>query len=85
MTVSLGQRPISAMFFNSCKQALLLGTNQLAIYQHQDEEIETQQLTSHTKPVTVVLYNDLFNQLVSAGMFFLFLVILSSCMFNHNL
>ncbi len=65
--VPLGPRPISAMYFNQTRQALLLGTNQLAVFEHREEDILSQVLYSHPSPLTVVLYNKLFHQVISGG------------------
>ena len=69
MSIPMGCRNVSAMFYNPAKQALILANNQLAIFQHQEEEIKSQRLTSHDHPVNFVLYNKLFNQVVSAGLY----------------
>ena len=65
--VPLGSREMSAVCFNWRHQALLMATNQLIVFEHKTCEIRTLHLTSHKKPINVILYNSLFNQIVSGG------------------
>lgn len=47
-------------------QVLLVGSNELALFEnHQDEEMQQRQV-SHEAPVTAALYNSLFNVVVSS-------------------
>ena len=65
--VPIGPRSISSVYFNIARQALVIANNNLAFFEHQEEEIKTQLMTSHAAPVTRVLYNSLFHQIVSGG------------------
>lgn len=47
-------------------QVLLIGSNELALFENnQDEELQQRQV-SHEMPVTCAIYNSLFNVVVSA-------------------
>ena len=65
--VPLGKRPIASAYFNEKRQALLLATNQVAVFEHKDTEVQLQQMQSHIEPVNIVLYNKLFQVAVSAS------------------
>ena len=65
--VPMGPRILSAGYFNTNRISLVLGSNQLALFEHQEEELLSLQLNSHGKPVNKVAYNSLFDQLVSGG------------------
>ena len=63
----LGARPISAAYFNEDRQSLIVGTNQLAFLEHEEEDVINDQITSHTSPSNVIIYNHLFDQLISGS------------------
>ena len=65
----IGSHPITTVFYNKKLQTLLLGSNMLAVLEKKSrwEASNTDdEPTSHTKPLCGALYNDLFNQVVSA-------------------
>ena len=65
--VPMGPRHINAAVFNSTRKALVLANNRLAMFEHQEHDLFSQQLVSHNTRVNHVLYNDLFHQVVSCG------------------
>ena len=58
---------MSATLLNQRRQSLVFATNALAILEHRAEEGRSTALASHAKPVTVVLFNPLFEQVVSVA------------------
>ena len=67
MFPGMGPRPFTGLFFNERRQALILGTTRLLSLEHCEEDLRTRKTISHLRPVTTVLYNPLFQQVVSAG------------------
>ena len=66
----IGTHQITTVFYNKKMQTLLLGSNTVAVLERKapEEAIATTEddQTSHPKPLCGALYNDLFNQVVSA-------------------
>lgn len=65
----VGAHPITTVFYNRKMQTLLLGSNTIAVLEKnkRSESNNTEdKSTSHPKPLCGALYNDLFNQVVSA-------------------
>ena len=60
-STQLGSRRLTTVHFNVRRQALLLATNVIGLIEHDTSDPRLSQLTSHTDPVNVVLYNHLFN------------------------
>ncbi|XP_067932501.1 WD repeat-containing protein on Y chromosome-like isoform X2 [Watersipora subatra] len=57
---------ISSISFNPKQKVLFVGSNELALFENnQDEELQQRQV-SHEAPVTAAIYNSLFNVVVSA-------------------
>ena len=65
--INLGERVLSAACYNPYRKALILGNNQLALFEHQEEDIVQQKFLSHLEPVTCLAYNSVFDQLVSGA------------------
>ncbi|XP_064622322.1 WD repeat-containing protein on Y chromosome-like [Lineus longissimus] len=61
--ITIGPHYITAVFLNARTQSLILGTNQLAIFERKDEERQ-QVVKTHNAPITSAIYNTLFNQVV---------------------
>lgn len=66
----IGTHQITTVLYNKKMQTLLLGSNTIAVLERKapEEAIATTEddQTSHPKPLCGALYNDLFNQVVSA-------------------
>jgi len=60
-STQLGSRPLTTIHFNVRRQALLLATNVIGLVEHDTSDPRLSQLTSHTEPVNLVLYNQLFH------------------------
>ncbi|XP_070571095.1 WD repeat-containing protein on Y chromosome-like [Ptychodera flava] len=65
--VNMGPHLINTIFYNARNGSLILGTNMIAIFERKAEEGEVGEPMSHNKAVTHALYNNLFNQVVSAS------------------
>ncbi|KAK3740293.1 hypothetical protein QZH41_018524, partial [Actinostola sp. cb2023] len=62
-----GPHPISSIYYSSKLHCILVGTNQFSVLEGKNEEpSEEREVASHTKPLCAALYNDLFDQVVSA-------------------
>jgi WD40 repeat protein len=61
--ITMGPHAITSVFLNHRTQCLILGTNQLAVFERKEEE-RKQEVKSHNTPITAALYNKLFNQVV---------------------
>ncbi|XP_028518792.1 WD repeat-containing protein 49 [Exaiptasia diaphana] len=62
-----GPHPISSLYYSSKLHCILVGTNQFSVLEGKNEEpSEEREIASHTKPLCAALYNDLFDQVVSA-------------------
>ncbi|KAL9972869.1 hypothetical protein ACROYT_G019251 [Oculina patagonica] len=62
-----GPHLISSLYFNSKSHCIFVGTNQLSVIEGKSEEpSEEHDITSHFKPICAAIYNDLFDQVVSA-------------------
>ncbi|XP_067040016.1 cilia- and flagella-associated protein 337-like [Acropora muricata] len=62
-----GPHLISSLYFNSKANCIFVGTNQLSVIEGQREEpSEEQDVSSHFEPICAAIYNDLFEQVVSA-------------------
>lgn len=57
---------ISAIAFNPKLTMLIVGSNELALFENNQEEIMNVKKVSHQAPVTCALYNSLFNVVVTA-------------------
>ncbi|XP_077992887.1 cilia- and flagella-associated protein 337-like [Glandiceps talaboti] len=64
--VHMGPHLINTLCYNPRNGSLILGTNMLGLFERKADEAEIGEPTSHNKPVRYSLYNDLFNQVVSA-------------------
>ena len=62
MVSGLGPRIISAAHFNNSRQAMLLGSTEIAVLEHREEDLQEQKMASHNVPVTCAMYNPLFQQ-----------------------
>ncbi|KAI0235502.1 WD repeat-containing protein on Y chromosome [Lamellibrachia satsuma] len=63
--VPLPPRPITAAFFNVERQSLILCNNEVAVFEHREEELRNMQTRSTTCAITQLLYNDVFRQVVT--------------------
>ncbi|XP_068720558.1 cilia- and flagella-associated protein 337-like [Montipora capricornis] len=62
-----GPHLISSLYFSSKSNCIFVGTNQLSVIEGQREEpTEEKDISSHCKPICAAIYNDLFEQVVSA-------------------
>ena len=61
MLPDLGKRVISASIFHPKRQALIVATTVLGLVEQNDEDLKNQ-LCTNAEPITVALYNPLFNQ-----------------------
>jgi len=59
-STQLGSRTLSTVLFNLRRQALLLATNIIGLLEHDVTDPRLSQLTSHTQPVNMAIYNQLF-------------------------
>ncbi|XP_076074046.1 WD repeat-containing protein on Y chromosome-like [Mytilus galloprovincialis] len=64
--VKLGKYSLSAAYFNPVLQTLIIATNQLAMLEKTDEEVQVAEIRSHNKPVVTAIYNKTFRFVVSA-------------------
>jgi len=60
-STQLGSRSLSTVYFNVRRQALLIATNVIGLLEHDAEDTLLSQLISHSKPINIVLYNQLFH------------------------
>ena len=60
------ERGVSCIYFNKAMQKLLLFNNKLTALEHANEILLNQEPTSHSKPVLCIIYNSLFEVLISA-------------------
>ncbi|XP_039248319.2 WD repeat-containing protein on Y chromosome-like [Styela clava] len=69
--VNLGRLDVTALLYNERRMELILGTNAIGVFTASSSSSNTIKKrgdpTSHTKPITKVLYNALFKQLVTGS------------------
>jgi len=67
MMPGMGPRPFSAVHFSQHSQSLVLATTKMACLEHREEDLSVKQMVSHISPVSLALYNPLFQQVVSVA------------------
>ena len=60
-STELGSRPLSTVHFNVRRQALVLATNVIGLLEHDASDPHLQGLTSHSHPINIAIYNQLFH------------------------
>jgi len=60
-STQLGLRPLSTVFFNVSRQALLIATNVIGLLEHDAADPMLSGLTSHSHHVNIAIYNQLFH------------------------
>merc|ERR1712048_319341 len=67
--VHLGRLPITAAYYSERTKEVVLGTTQLGLFapKNTTRTLNNLCIYSHGKPITAVLYNPLFDELVTAG------------------
>ena len=60
-STQLGSRLLSTVHFNVRRQALLIATNVIGLLEHDASDPRLLGLVSHSQPVNIVIYNQLFH------------------------
>ena len=60
-STQLGSRPLSAIHYNVHRQAMLIATNIIGLLEHDAADPHLAGLTSHSQPINVIVYNQLFH------------------------
>ena len=62
--IHLGERLLTAAFYNHFRTSLIIATNQMGVFEHQEEEIQRQKVITQDEAFTAICYNSLFDQIV---------------------